>query len=77
MKKEKVTIKVLLHPTQMKIIKAFRKGLSYENETLRSLARKIKVKESPQLIKHHLDHLVNLGVFDKIQGNYLLSKDNK
>lgn len=71
-----VTIDIVLHPVQTKIIWAMREGLELEQETLRSIAECIRRNlkepvESPQNIKHHLMQLVKLGIVNVINGKYV------
>ena len=71
MKKEIIIIKIAIHPVQARIMKQLKsKEIDLEGDTLREIAKKIKWKESPQIIKHHLEQLVKLGAIQKIYGQY-------
>ena len=72
MNKEIIMIKIAVHPVQARIIEQLKlKEIDLEGDTLREIAQKIKWKESPQIIKHHLEQLVKLGAIQKIYGRYV------
>lgn len=72
MKKEIITIKIAIHPVQFRIMTELKaRRINLDNDTLREIAKKIKWKESPQIIKHHLEQLVKLGAVQKIFGQYV------
>lgn len=75
MKKELITVTILLHHYQVRIIEGLRSGkINLEINTLRDIGKKIGIKDAPQQVKHHLEHLVNLGVIDKVRGKYSFVK---
>ena len=76
--KELITIQIAVHPIQKSIIEGIKSGkIELENDTLREIAKKLQWKESPQLIKHHLEQLVKLGAIQKIYGQYTYLQSNQ
>ena len=77
MKKELITVQIALHPVQARIIKGCQNGTLILPLPLREIARNIKWKESPQMIKFHLGMLVKLGALQVIHGEYKYIRSNK
>ena len=72
-KRAYVRIWVLVHPIQEAIIK-LSDDKKLENMTLREIGEIVGAKNSPQKVKHHLNQLVKMGVFDYIAGKYVRHK---
>ena len=71
---EKVTIymQVSVHKIKADIMKAiYSEKIDLRKDSLRTIAEKIGLKSnSAQVIKHHLEALVNMGTLDKKEGQY-------
>lgn len=70
-----VTATVLLHETQVKII-SLSEQEDISNMSLRQIGNRLGLDDKPQLIKHHLNQLVTLGVFDYVARQYVRHKFN-
>lgn len=78
-KKEFLTVKILVHPFQAAIVRGLESGkIDLAKDTLREIAVKIgnSSEDSPQIIKHHLDALVKWGIIQKMYGEYVYLKIN-
>lgn len=74
-KKVIVTTTIAVHPIQAKILEGLNSGkIDIENDTLRGIAEKIGIKSYPQQVKHHLEQMLNLGMIQKIYGQYVFYK---
>ena len=72
MDKKIICIPVSIHWVKADIMYALRTGLiDFKKDSLRSIAKKIGVRnDCAQIVKHHLEGLVNLGSIDKKHGMY-------
>lgn len=80
LKKEFLQVKILVHPYQAAIVKGLESSkINLEVDSLREIAKKIGIEKEPsaQIIKHHLMQLVNLGILQKVYGEYVYYKSKK
>ena len=74
-KKIVITTKIAVHPIQAKLAMAMKSGdIDLDRDTLRDMCKKIGIKDSPQIIKHHLEQLLKLGILQKVYGQYVYYK---
>ncbi len=70
-KKRIIEVKIAVHPVQAELYSGLKSGaIDIEMDSLRDMAKKIGRKQSPQIIKHHLDQLVKLGALQRMYGQY-------
>lgn len=77
LKKEFLEVKILVHPYQAAIVKGLRsKKIDLEVDSLREIGKKIGLEKNgtAQIVKHHLEILVKLGILQKIYGQYVFYK---
>lgn len=63
-------LKILVHPIVKKIVDLSKKK-DIGKMTLRGIGEHCGAEDSPQQVKHHLNQLVKMGVFDYIAGKYI------
>lgn len=72
--RKRLTVTISVNPIQADLYLAIRKGeIDLDTSTLREMATIIGERQSPQIIKHHLNKLVSYGPLDIVGGNYKLA----
>lgn len=77
MKKEIVVTTIALPIYQATLVRLLQSGkINLEKDSLRDIAKKCgDKKQQPQIVKHHLQQLLKLGVIQFIRGQYVYLKE--
>lgn len=70
--KVRIMLPVSVHPIKVEIWKNIKLGKIKTGMSLREIGEIIGIGKKPQIIKHHLDVMRNMGVIDYEKGNYKL-----